>query len=477
MTTTVPSGEARLAPNPPREAFSLLQRRGAWKDALRRRLLVAADLVALLTATAPVALVDGPSAALLLAVTAPGWLLLAHLQGLYHEDHAKIRHLTAEETGRLFQWALLATVSSALLVSQFESIGRGAALALGFTAFGASFALRAAARALWRRFTPPERGLVIGTGELAQVFARKLVLERGHHVELVDFVDPQLLRDSVDDALDDRALRHLLHTERIERVVVAVADLDEEVLRPLVRLCRENGVKLSVAPPIRAMFGTAVSLGHLGEWPLVEYRTWDLSRTTLLAKRLFDVVLASIALVVLAPLLVVVGLVVRLTSPGPALFCQERAGLHGRPFTMLKFRTMVADAEARLAEVVAIDELAEPMFKLRQDPRITRVGWVLRRTSVDELPQLINVLKGDMTLVGPRPEQLSLVERYGESERFRLSVRPGLTGPMQVHGRGELTFQERLAVEREYVENYHYKKDIRILIQTVGVVIARHGAF
>jgi lipopolysaccharide/colanic/teichoic acid biosynthesis glycosyltransferase len=144
---------------------------------------------------------------------------------------------------------------------------------------------------------------------------------------------------------------------------------------------------------------------------------------------------------------------------------------------MLKFRTMVRDAEALLPGVVAFDELSEPMFKLPRDPRVTRIGRILRRTSLDELPQLLNVLKGDMSLVGPRPEQLDLVDRYEPEHRFRLDLKPGLTGPMQVYGRGELTFDERLAVEREYVENLTLGRDLRILALTMVAVISGRGAY
>jgi lipopolysaccharide/colanic/teichoic acid biosynthesis glycosyltransferase len=168
---------------------------------------------------------------------------------------------------------------------------------------------------------------------------------------------------------------------------------------------------------------------------------------------------------------------VRLDSPGRALFMQRRAGLSGAPFSMFKFRTMVHNAEERIAEVLAIDRLDEPMFKIRDDPRVTGIGSFLRKTSLDELPQLINVLRGDMSLVGPRPEEAWLVERYSEAVRFRLNMRPGMTGPMQIHGRGELNFQERLAVEREYVENYSFWKDLRILVRTVSVVVRGDGAF
>jgi lipopolysaccharide/colanic/teichoic acid biosynthesis glycosyltransferase len=138
---------------------------------------------------------------------------------------------------------------------------------------------------------------------------------------------------------------------------------------------------------------------------------------------------------------------------------------------------MCQDAEQRISEVVSVDDLNEPMFKLRDDPRVTRVGRFLRRTSLDELPQLFNVLRGEMSLVGPRPEEVWLVERYGETERFRLDMRPGLTGPMQVHGRGELNFQERMAVEREYVENYSLRKDLRILLRTVVAIVRPNGAY
>jgi lipopolysaccharide/colanic/teichoic acid biosynthesis glycosyltransferase len=143
---------------------------------------------------------------------------------------------------------------------------------------------------------------------------------------------------------------------------------------------------------------------------------------------------------------------------------------------MLKFRTMVKNAEALLPDLVPFDELADPMFKLKADPRVTRVGRLLRRTSLDELPQLANVLRGDMSIVGPRPEQLDLVERYLPEHQFRLDVKPG-TGPMQVYGRGELTFEERLAVEREYVENLSLARDVRIVLMTLPAVLGKRGAY
>ena len=207
------------------------------------------------------------------------------------------------------------------------------------------------------------------------------------------------------------------------------------------------------------MFGTAVRLNHVADLPVVEYNTWDVSRSTLLLKRSLDVALSLAGLVLLAPLLLAAALAVRLDSRGPALFRQTRTGEGGRTFRMLKFRTMVAGAEAKLPELVALDRLEDPMFKLRDDPRVTRVGRLLRRTSIDELPA---ARERPARRHEPR-RPAARADRAGRpllpEHRFRLLVQPGLTGPMQVFGRGELTFEERLAVEREYIENLSLGRD------------------
>jgi lipopolysaccharide/colanic/teichoic acid biosynthesis glycosyltransferase len=194
-------------------------------------------------------------------------------------------------------------------------------------------------------------------------------------------------------------------------------------------------------------------------------------------KRTLDLVLAAVALVVTLPIFLLAALGTLADSGRPVLFRQTRGGERARPFQMLKLRTMVRGAEAMLPGLVPFDELESPMFKLKRDPRVTRMGRLLRRTSIDELPQLINVLRGEMSIVGPRPEQLDLVERYAPEHQFRLQVKPGITGPMQVYGRGELTFEERLAVEREYVENLSLARDLRIVLMTLPAVFRRRGAF
>jgi lipopolysaccharide/colanic/teichoic acid biosynthesis glycosyltransferase len=189
-----------------------------------------------------------------------------------------------------------------------------------------------------------------------------------------------------------------------------------------------------------------------------------------------DLIASGLLLILISPLLLATAVLILLDSGRPVFFRQRRAGKDGVPFTMLKFRTMVADAEERLADLVDLAKLDQPAFKIPDDPRVTRVGRFLRRASIDELPQLINVLRGDMSLVGPRPEEEGIVALYSERQRARLAIKPGLTGPMQVYGRSDLTFEERLAIERDYLDNLSIASDLAILMRTPRAVIRGEGA-
>jgi exopolysaccharide biosynthesis polyprenyl glycosylphosphotransferase len=197
----------------------------------------------------------------------------------------------------------------------------------------------------------------------------------------------------------------------------------------------------------------------------------------LVLKRIIDVVGSMSGLILLAPLLLLLALVVKLTSRGPVLFVQERCGMRGRVFRFYKFRTMVADAEARKAELRHLNEMKGPAFKIRRDPRVTRLGTMLRKTSLDELPQLWNVLRGDMSLVGPRPPTVDEVELYTTQHAQRLSVTPGLTGLWQVSGRNALPhFDQWIELDLRYVRTWSLWLDIRILARTVVVVLLARGA-
>jgi lipopolysaccharide/colanic/teichoic acid biosynthesis glycosyltransferase len=195
------------------------------------------------------------------------------------------------------------------------------------------------------------------------------------------------------------------------------------------------------------------------------------------AKRLIDIVGSLLALLLLAPMMGLAAVAIVLDSRGPVFYTQERAGKNGHPFTMFKLRTMVVNAEQLLDELIDLDALDEPMFKIKDDPRITRVGRVLRRWSIDEVPQLFNVLRGEMSLVGPRPEESRIVARYGEWHRERLKAKPGITGPMQVNGRGDLPFEERARLEIDYIEHYTLVRDLCILIRTIPAVLRGDGAY
>lgn len=196
-----------------------------------------------------------------------------------------------------------------------------------------------------------------------------------------------------------------------------------------------------------------------------------------IAKRGVDVVGALLGVLISIPVVAIAALAVKLDSPGPIFFGQTRIGENGRPFRIFKLRSMVSDAEIRLAEVVDLNALAEPVFKVPNDPRVTRVGRVLRRTSLDEAPQFLNVLRGDMSLVGPRPEEAQVVALYSDEQRRRLAVKPGITGPMQVNGRGDLTLQERLHLELDYIDNYSLRRDFAIMLRTLPAIMRGDGAY
>jgi exopolysaccharide biosynthesis polyprenyl glycosylphosphotransferase len=439
------------------------------RDAFFRRLLAAADVAAVCGAAAViVGWNDRISSALLLGACMPAWIVVAKIVGLYDRDHRTLRHLTVDELPWLVVWAFGGTAFLTLLLVPFPSLDLKSAdwLRIWVSLIVLNFVFRASVRAVWRRITPPERILLVGEGPLADAVIRKLDLFPDIHASVDRRVEsPELLRGQA------------AELDGVDRVVVACRELGDELIEDLLPQCRLRGVKLTVVPPARGMFGTATHLGHIADLPLLAYNTWDISRVTLSVKRGFDVFCAAVALVVTLPLLTLASLAIVLGDGLPVFFRQTRGGQGGRPFEMLKFRTMVRGAEAMLPELVPFEKLDDPMFKLKSDPRVTRVGRLLRRLSLDELPQLVNVLRGEMSIVGPRPEQLDLVELYEPEHEFRLSVKPGITGPMQVYGRGELSFAERLSVEREYVENLSLARDLRIVLMTLPAVLGRRGAF
>jgi len=259
--------------------------------------------------------------------------------------------------------------------------------------------------------------------------------------------------------------------------VTASAGLNAQALRRLSYDLEGTGVSLLVAPALTNVTGNRISIRPVAGLPLMHVDEPELSGARKVVKALFDRGVALFALSVLAPVLLTLAVLVRLTSPGPAIFRQERVGRGGGLFRVWKFRSMYVDAEARKAELQHLNEHDGVLFKLRDDPRITPLGQVLRKYSLDELPQLINVLRGEMSLVGPRPPLASEVERYEGHAHRRLLVKPGITGLWQVSGRSDLSWDETVRLDLQYVENWSLGLDIVVLAKTVVAVVRGSGAY
>jgi len=244
----------------------------------------------------------------------------------------------------------------------------------------------------------------------------------------------------------------------------------------VVELCNDLGVVVRLVPEI--LDARILSRSQIEEFDGDQVVTFFRENLLfqLFIKRTMDLVGSAALLLLLSPLLVATALAVKLSSPGPVFFAQERIGMNKRKFRLLKFRSMVVDAEARKKELEHLNEMDGPAFKIRNDPRVTRVGAIIRKLSIDELPQLINVLKGEMSLVGPRPPLPSEVDLYDWTDRRRLCIKPGITCLWQVKGRNQLTFEEWMELDREYIDNWSTWLDLKILLMTIPVVLLGKGA-
>jgi exopolysaccharide biosynthesis polyprenyl glycosylphosphotransferase len=259
--------------------------------------------------------------------------------------------------------------------------------------------------------------------------------------------------------------------------VLSCPEIDGVKLRTLAWELEKTGTDLCVAPALLDVAGPRTTVRPTAGLTLLHVDHPQLSGPRQVVKDLFDRSLAALALLLLSPVIVAVALAVKLSDRGPALFTQTRVGKDGQPFKIYKFRTMVVDAEARLAELRAQNEHDGVLFKMRKDPRITAIGGRLRKWSLDELPQLFNVLAGDMSLVGPRPALPDEAARYADHVRRRLVVKPGITGLWQVSGRSDLSWDESVRLDLRYVENWSIALDLQILWKTLAVILGGSGAY
>ena len=325
------------------------------------------------------------------------------------------------------------------------------------------------------------RVLVVGEEPLAHTVMHILATEPGLDYVLVGFVKPSDPRDigrfkclgSLSDIPD------LLQAHRVDEVLVAFPSAFHQLVPEITDLCAREGLAFKIVPDLYEMSLSLsqVDIEDLRGIPVIGLRDTTIQGSNRMLKRAVDIMTASVISLTLAPLWFAIALAIKLDSQGPVYFAQVRLGKDGRPFRALKFRSMYTDAEAQLAKLMEHNEASGPIFKMRNDPRITRVGRFLRRTSLDELPQLWNVLKGEMSLVGPRPPIPAEVEKYQEWHKKRLKVQPGMTGMWQVRGRSELPFDEMVLLDLYYIENWSLGLDFQILLRTLPAVLSGRGAY
>jgi exopolysaccharide biosynthesis polyprenyl glycosylphosphotransferase len=447
-----------------------------------RRLLGIADAFAITLALAIAAIALGGAQLTWLTLAVPPlFVLVAKAIGLYDRDQHLLHKTTLDEVPALFALAslsvLLLSISDGLLVEGGLDGGQIAA------AWGALFVLllvlRSLARYAARELSPTERCLFVGDAASAEEFREKLATSHAVKAELVGWIPAVRINEQGQPEgngqlpLAER-IKALIADRDVHRVVLGPGPARSEELLDSVRQSREGGVKVSVLPIASRVVSSSVELDRLNGLTLLGVKRFEITHSSRFIKRAFDLVGSTLALILLSPLLLLVASAIRLDSRGPAVFRQRRAGRHGEPFEMLKFRSMEDGADQRKDDLRHLNE-ADGVFKIADDPRITRVGRLIRRLHLDELPQLVNVVRGEMSLVGPRPLPLDEDRRIEGWHRRRLDLRPGITGPWQVLGSSRIPVREMVRLDYQYVADWSLWNDIRILLLTVPHVVRRRG--
>lgn len=411
----------------------------------------------------------GPMAALLTASVVV-WLAVGVTTGFY-------RSAGEGELGRtvslvLRQWLYsAAALSSVLYLMKLGDVSRLFILMF----FGIGLVLILA----WRALAPvilriaegdcPKRYFVIvGAGEEAEQVARLIDTDETQPGEVVAFLNSE-------DRGVAEAVRRIMRQHVVDEVIFAAGRERVPHCGELFQICQEEGVKLRVLVTFFGGMSSSVALDQLYDLPLLTFSAAPDNDYLLFVKRMLDIAVGSIMAFLFLPPSLIVALAIRLTSPGPVLFVQERCGLNGRRFRLYKFRSMYQDAELRRAAVAGLNQLDGPVFKCANDPRITPLGRYLRKFSIDEWPQLINVIKGDMSLVGPRPPLPSEVEQYNGWQRRRLRMRPGLTCLWVLEGHNRLDFLSWMRLDLHYIDNWTLGLDCRILLQSIPHVLSGKG--
>jgi len=442
----------------------------------RRRGLVCGDAVGIACSLAlALALTGVPSYPAELAwgcLSIVGWVLLFTAYGLYERQEKRISHTTIDDIPQLFHAILL----GALVLWPYLDFGPSGRVKVSTVYIFAVSALvgvmtgRAAARGVSRRMFPAERVLIVGRKHLSEILVKKMRAHPEYGLHPVAIASGSLV-----EVCEVADLKRLAELHRIDRIMLADTSADTDELLKLLSASRQLLLTVSIVPTVFEAMGPAIQVGDLEGVTVLGLNPPILPRPARIAKRSIDILGAGLILLLTLPLLLLIALGIKLDSHGPVLFAQRRIGKGGRPFRIFKFRTMIDGAERLRDQLIA--RSSDPNWmKLDHDPRITRLGAYLRKTSLDELPQLWNVLIGEMSLVGPRPlpeAEDRLIQGWG---RGRLDLTPGITGYWQVLGRTNIAFTEMVKLDYIYVTNWSLWTDVRLMLRTLPAVLSARGA-
>lgn len=451
-------------------------RRESWI----RRALACADVIAGAVALVVVGVLY-PVGSILAApvlVMVPALLLLSRAVGLYHKDEIRLRQSALDEARPLFELAALYALGVWLV--RHLLIGGGLTgshvMTLLVVFFVVAFCCRIAARGAIRLILAPERCLVIGSSDATRRLSRALDVAAPSSVIAASIVCDSAAAEEERFAMlsDPDDLMAVVETAQADRLIIAPKHPATGQVLSLVHTAKSLGLRVTIVPFLGEMLGAAAEVESIGGVTVLGLPRLALSRSARGTKRGLDLLGALLGVVLLSPLMMILAGLIRLDSPGPVMFTQIRTGRDGKPFSILKFRTMVDGADAQKSQLMSKSE-AVGLFKITDDPRMTRVGRFLRRTSLDELPQLWNVLRGDMSLVGPRPLILDEDAKVIGLYRHRLHLQPGITGHWQVLGSSRVPLDDMIRIDYLYVANWSLWGDIKLLLQTVPYVLARRG--
>jgi exopolysaccharide biosynthesis polyprenyl glycosylphosphotransferase len=440
-----------------------------------RRLLGLADLVATAGAIAVCLPLLGRGDRFSVAVAAglPVVLLISKVLGLYDRDELVLRKSTLEEAPRLFQLATVFALALAVAQQPLDlgELGGDQLAGLWGTLFVGLIATRVVARGVARRTTEPERCLLLGDYDACERARSRSEESQKVNAQVVAQITSARIGE---EEVPLEMLAQMVAEHDIQRVIVAPRSTDHGDVLNLVRSVKAMGLNVSVLPRLLEIVGSSVTVDDIEGLRVLGVARFGLTRSSRAIKRIFDLVASVTGLLLVSPLLLVIAMLVKVEARGPVFFRQPRIGKTGDTFGMLKFRSMVDGADDMKDDLRELNQ-ASGLFKIADDPRITRVGRLLRRSSLDELPQLINVMRGEMSLVGPRPlvdEDDALILGW---DRHRLHLTPGMTGPWQVLGSARIPLDEMVKLDYLYVANWSLWGDTKLLIRTVAFVLGRKG--